>query len=664
MPERRPALDGLRAVAVVAVVLYHLRAPWLPGGFLGVDLFFVLSGYLITGLLLRDAERGPLDLAAFWVRRARRLLPALVVMLGAVLVAIRLWEPAPLWRVRQGDALAALFYYANWHDIGAAHSYFDDTAAPSPLRHMWSLAVEEQWYLLWPLVLAALIALRLSRPTVVALLCAATAASAVTMAVLYDPADPIRSYAGTDARAQQLLIGALLVLLTRRYPGGAAPAARLAPAAAAAGLVLLLTVRDSGDFYYRGGATLTAAVCALLIWCAERAPGTRLVRLLATGPLRGLGRISYGVYLWHIPAIAFAPHLLPGVPAPAAAVVLTLGPALLSYHLVERPVRAGRPRFACRTTGRFVTSAAAAVAACALLATAVTTRPDGRQSEQLAAADRAVFGGAADGAAVGGPAAAMARTGDPSAPPPAEAGLCPDTTSLCERAPARPGQRTAAVVGDSVARSLDPGIADLAARKGWGYILAAHNGCGLTGLVSVDPGSGRAKPFMQQCAEQTPGRIRQLLADYRPGLVIAYSRWENFAHLGTDGRPVAPPSARWATDVHDGLRAFAETVVHSGATLVLISVLPAAPADPACLTHPDGRGCGAAPDETTAAVNRIYARIRDEVPGVKLVSLQDALCPDGRCRAVVDGLLVRFDGLHFSADGARWFAQRLEPLLP
>ncbi len=146
--------------------------------------------------------------------------------------------------------------------------------------------------------------------------------------------------------------------------------------------------------------------------------------------------------------------------------------------------------------------------------------------------------------------------------------------------------------------------------------------------------------------------------------MIAYSRWELAAHLTPDGKVVAPLSDRWATDVHDGLRAFAETVVRSGAQLALVAVLPLAPADPACLTRPDTRACGAAPDPLTVAVDRIYARVRDEVPGVTLVTLQDALCPGGRCHPLVDGLLVRFDGLHFSADGARWFTRRLEPLLP
>jgi hypothetical protein len=235
---------------------------------------------------------------------------------------------------------------------------------------------------------------------------------------------------------------------------------------------------------------------------------------------------------------------------------------------------------------------------------------------------------------------------------------------LCERTRAEPGRRTVAVIGDSVARSLDPGIEDLADRKGWGYVLAAHNSCGLTGMVNVAADTGRPMPSMQKCAEETPGRVAELLAEYRPGLVIAYSRWELMAHLGPGGKVVAPLTDQWATDVHDSLRAFAQTVVRSGAELALVAVLPLAPGAPACLAQPDSRACGVAPDRVTLAVNRIYARVRDEVPGVALVTLQGALCPGDRCHPVVDGLLMRYDGLHFSADGARWLARRMEPLLP
>ncbi|MGI5174735.1 acyltransferase family protein [Dactylosporangium sp. CA-152071] len=641
MTDRRPALDGLRAVAVAAVVAYHLDPRLLPGGFLGVDLFFVLSGYLITGLLLREARNGPVDVIAFWIRRGRRLLPALLLMVAAVAVAVRHWEPAGLWADRRGDLIAALCYYANWQDITAPLSYFTQTAAPSPLRHMWSLAVEEQWYLLWPLVLLPVHRRRPRPATAAALLAVPAAASALIMAVTYDPGNPIRAYAGTDARAQELLIGAALALVARRATG----ARLVTPFALAACAGLMLLVDDAAPFYYRGGAALASVVFAALIWGVESAPDTPVARLLATAPLRGTGRVSYGIYLWHVPVIAFTPHALPwhlsgaGTAAVAAAVTLLL--ATGSYLLVERPVLRGRPRAACRTGTRFVTAAVAALAACATLAVTATTYATGYQAQQVDAARTAGEHAVAAGSATGA--------------------ICPDTTSICVRTRPEGTGRTVAVVGDSIARSLDPGIADLAARNGWGYVLAAHNGCGLTGLLNTD--GAQPKPFMRQCAAQTPARIRRLLDEHRPDLVIAYSRWELITHLTPSGERVEPLSSRWKADVHEHLRAFAQTVTRAGAKLVLVAVLPLVPAGPDCLRDPAPPACSAAPDPLTEATNRIYAAVRDEVPGVTLATLQESVCPGGTCRPVVDGVLLRVDGLHFSADGARWFVARMAPLL-
>ncbi|GAA1809665.1 acyltransferase [Planosporangium flavigriseum] len=179
----RPALDGLRAVAVGAVIIYHLRDGLLPGGFLGVDLFFVLSGYLITGLLLDEhARTGHINLATFWARRVRRLMPALLLMV-AVAIAVRVWAPLSDWQQRRGDLLATIFYYANWHMIASDQSYFAQFASQSPLRHAWSLAIEEQFYIVWPLLV--LVLLRWRRRCLPAVFALGAAASAITMIVLY-----------------------------------------------------------------------------------------------------------------------------------------------------------------------------------------------------------------------------------------------------------------------------------------------------------------------------------------------------------------------------------------------------------------------------------------------------------------------------------------------
>ena len=204
------ALDGIRAVAVAGVVLYHAGARWLPGGFLGVDLFFVLSGFLITSLLLAEREAtGRIDLPAFWARRARRLLPAAFLVIALSVLAVAILSPGDLPSTR-ADAIASFLYVNNWHQILADQSYFQAFARPSLLRHLWSLAVEEQFYLLWPLVMGICVAVLGRRRTTIVTLVLAVASSGL-MAVLFTPGrDPSRVYYGTDTHATGLLIGALL----------------------------------------------------------------------------------------------------------------------------------------------------------------------------------------------------------------------------------------------------------------------------------------------------------------------------------------------------------------------------------------------------------------------------------------------------------------------
>ena len=209
-----PALDGLRALAVVAVMLYHGGVSWLPGGFLGVDLFFVLSGYLITTLLVTERARwGSIDLLAFWARRGRRLLPALFLMLIAVAVYAATLAPTNQQATIRGEGLATLLYVSNWWAIVHGHSYFDQFLQPSPLTHTWSLAIEEQWYLLFPVVLSLLLVRRQVPRWLTWVLAGGALASAAWMAHLFHPGtDPSRAYFGTDSRVQDLFVGAALAI--------------------------------------------------------------------------------------------------------------------------------------------------------------------------------------------------------------------------------------------------------------------------------------------------------------------------------------------------------------------------------------------------------------------------------------------------------------------
>ena len=341
----RPGLDGLRAIAVAAVFLYHSRIDWLPGGFLGVDLFFVLSGYLITSLLLVEWEaRNRIDLRRFWLRRARRLLPALVVVVLASLALAAIFARQDLAHTRS-DAVSSLLYYTNWHEIAANHSYFNLMGNPSLLQHTWSLAIEEQFYIVWPLLLVPGLVL-VGRKRLPMLVIAGIAASAALMWILYNPnADPSRVYYGTDTRAFLLLMGILLALV---WPWierlrQAVPLLELLGVSALVGTVLLfLRMQDFNPTLFRGG-DLAAAFCFVVLVAAVAHPKTGIGEALGVAPLRWVGERSYGIYLWHWPIVVLVAgvNARPSVGIVAAEAALVLAVAALSYQFVEQPIRTG-----------------------------------------------------------------------------------------------------------------------------------------------------------------------------------------------------------------------------------------------------------------------------------------------------------------------------------
>ena len=341
-------LDGLRAVAVLAVVLYHLTVGWASGGLLGVGVFFVLSGYLITDLLLAEREReGAIALGRFWLRRARRLLPALWVMLVVVTLWIVFLDPSQLGGIR-GALLAALLYFSNWWYAFQHVSYFASFGAPSPLGHLWSLAVEEQFYLVWPLLLILALRFVHRRWLLVGLVIAGALASAWAMAALFQPgSDPTRVYEGTDTRAFQLLIGASLAIVwpSRRLTGPL-PALRRRGLDALGGLglaVIVVMVMDTNEYQtllYRGGMVILSLATVAVI-AALAHPAALLGRILGAPPLRWIGVRSYGIYLWHYPIIVLTTPV-DSTPGPVLALLqlgATVAVAGLSWHFVEEPIR-------------------------------------------------------------------------------------------------------------------------------------------------------------------------------------------------------------------------------------------------------------------------------------------------------------------------------------
>jgi peptidoglycan/LPS O-acetylase OafA/YrhL len=356
-----PALDGMRGVAMIGILGVHAGVWLTNGGFFLLDSFFALSGFLITSLLIQEWRKSnSIRLGAFWARRARRLLPGLFVMLIGVAIIYGIFVPAGTYPSLRGDALSALFYFANWHFILAGSNYFHQTGLTSPVIHTWSLAVEEQFYLVWPLVVLGVYKVWRSLWAILVVCVTGILLSALEMALLFNPNNVNRLYFGTDTHAQSVLTGAALAVglalwAERRRQGAEQdwqarrPWARhLLTALGVSGLVasglLYATVHSNEAFAYRGGfllASLAASGVLLSVACAQYSP---VARLLSFPVFTFVGRISYGMYLWHFPLFIFVNHArtgLSGWPLFGVRVVPTMAAAILSFYLVERPIRRG-----------------------------------------------------------------------------------------------------------------------------------------------------------------------------------------------------------------------------------------------------------------------------------------------------------------------------------
>ena len=363
-PSRLAGLDGLRGIAVLAVIGYHLNIDvLLPGGYLGVDIFFVISGFIITALLLRRLDsQGGIDFVTFYQRRAQRLLPPSLALMAVLALLVPWLMPGAAARLRQ-DLPAALLQVLNWQQVMIEHSYFDSIDHPPLLQHLWSLAVEWQYYLVWPLVLLVLARLG-GRRAVAAGAGLIALASTGLMAWLYateiDGADPSRVYLGTDTHLMGLLAGSCLAALWDPWKPAAAAARRnwrhpeLWGAASLLALIALMALVNAGmPWMYYGGFLLTALLACLVILTCTREDSV-LARGLSRQPLQWLGSRSYSLYLWHWPVVVV---LTPGSHASAADVqVLTLARLLatglcaeLSYRLLEAPLRRRAPGLAPRT---------------------------------------------------------------------------------------------------------------------------------------------------------------------------------------------------------------------------------------------------------------------------------------------------------------------------
>ncbi|MEZ5221435.1 MAG: acyltransferase [Ilumatobacteraceae bacterium] len=504
-----PALDALRGLAVIGVVAYHLG--WISGGFLGVDLFFALSGFLITSLLVREQrDTGRIDLGAFWGRRFRRLLPAVMAMLVGVLVWTSWWgTPAEQAGARDG-ARWAIPYLANWHDIVAARDYWAAATDGSVFTHLWSLAIEEQFYVVWPIV--AWLALRRGdgerRLLVVTL--AGTAASVTALVVLHDPDVPSRVYLGTDTRAAALLLGSAMALRPVRRSLAATARAdrrRLHRLAVGLGVALGASWWVAGDHLgvvLRGGLPAHSLAAALLVAVLAALSGTDpapidggrtyAIRGTVRRGLEWVGHRSYGIYLWHWPVIVLAERRWSGAPAfvrDLGEIGLSLMLAAISYRLLEQPVR--------RRMGwaRGPRAAWATVAVTAVSVVVVVLAPSGRGS--IAGFDAASIGPPVTAASTVPPRGTAPTTSTVAAPPPHLVAPVPTPsatststvpTSTVPTSTTVSPRRTLGEVlwaGDSVAADLAPALEAAFGAAGVGWIDGSGDGMRLGTTDDLDP---------------------------------------------------------------------------------------------------------------------------------------------------------------------------------
>jgi peptidoglycan/LPS O-acetylase OafA/YrhL len=634
-------LDGVRALAVLAVLATHAGIPFLPGGFVGVDVFFVLSGFLITSLLYDElVVTGRIDLGGFWTRRARRLLPAALVMIAAVVAARPLFVPDSVAALR-GDAIATALWSGNWRWALQGTNYFAQSGTPSPLQHTWSLAVEEQFYLLWPILLLACGVVRRRRLLTLSL--AGVAASALATYVLARVASPGRVYFGTDTRAQELLVGAALAALlapTWRWRAtdplgiaspqlaGRRPLPLLLSLGGLAALIGVATAADGAPGEFRHGLLLlTALAAAALVAGVVLDSGQPVARLLSTRLLVGIGRISYGLYLWHWPVYLALDGERTGLHGYLLAALRAGVTALLagaSFVLIERPAQRLRVR-----PRRVLSAAAAGVAAVVAIAAWTVPVP-----------------------APLPPVAIPPASGLTVPPLSMRAKMAARLPAVASRTISRPGRLSlhgplsVDVFGDSVSLTL---MLYMPPEPGIGFTDHSVLGCGIAtgGPYRV---LGQEWPDAPVCDAWPRRWLRQLRADRPDEVLLMVGRWETMDHYY---------QGRWqhlGDPVYD---------LHLAALLSkAITLLGSTGARVVVATEQYNRG-GEQPDGSlypednpirVTVWNRLLRAVVAEHPGTRVLDLGRKLCPNGTFTWTVDGVQVRSDGIHLTQQGVQWLA--------
>jgi peptidoglycan/LPS O-acetylase OafA/YrhL len=682
--EFRADIEGLRAVAVLGVVLFHAGLPGVSGGYVGVDVFFVISGFLITGLLWREVtSRGTVRLGRFYGARARRLLPAsaavgVVTAIGAAV----LLPPLQARRVL-GDGIASALYVGNYRFAVQGTDYLNADAEPSPFQHYWSLGVEEQFYLLWPaLIIAAAWVIRRRPIRGNAYLLVLTGVAVVSFAISLDwtQSSPPWAFFALPARAWELAAGGLVALTARDWHRLPALPAAVAGWGGLAVILLSCVVLDARTAYPGTAALLPVLGTALVIGAGCTAV-SGVDRVLELPVLRAIGRVSYSWYLWHWPVLLLMPHLLGHRAGPAdraAAVIISAGLAALTLHLVENPARFARPirRSAALSLALGGAATAVAVAVCVLLLIVVPVPvghgvvaaapkisaaplPSTRTADAYRAAVEHAFAQAQ--AAV---AASAGLTAVPSnlTPPLAEAAA--DKASVfvngCVRSWRDQGQSecatadtgsstTVALVGDSHAAMWQPALQQVAEERHWRLETLARVTCPLQDLPITSPYLGREYTECEQWRTEITARLQ---AEHPRLIVLGIGR-----RYGGDFGFVSYDPA-WI----DSLGRLVRQLRDTGASVLVLGPIPDPHSTvPTCLSaHLDD--VGACTPARSVAVNDAGIAAEQAATttgGSRYADLTPLFCTAERCPVIVGNNLVYRDDNHLTIS----YAQALAPVI-
>lgn len=649
----QPALDGLRALSVIAVIFYHANLAWLPGGFIGVEIFFVVSGYLITALLIGErVGTGKIGLRQFWVRRARRLLPALGAMLLATAIAVAFVKPefAPAFR---RDIAAALLYFSNWWQIFFVTVPYFAPADPPILRHLWSLSVEEQWYLLWPIVFGVVlnrkkVRLRISGSVVVLLAIAIMAGTALA----YRADDETRTnflYLSTLTRSTGLLCGAGLAFfwrpfLARPFHGVVRFVAEAASLVAIATLGLVAAFIGVVDArLYRGGlAAATIASCVLISVVVHPTP-TFFKRIFSIPLIVEIGRRSYGLYLWHWPIfVLFGAR--DSVDSLAVAMAVTVAVNEISYVFIEQPARSGALGMLWRNRAQLSAMRRLPVIAATLAVTAAIAVTSVRISG-IQAIDLSIDTGNQDLAFVVPTTIVTATT----------VALTPQvsTTTTIAKLP-----RKLVIVGDSQAHALavnkPSGI-----EKTFTISDGSIDGCGVYDRgVGVGGSSGKFRRNFVHCVgfeKKWAGSATKAKADVALVVIGAWEVLDVQVNGFTFKLGTAPADTFFTTQLNRGIAALRKT----GATVALLEV--------ACMRPIDSAG-GPVPalpqradDARTGHLNELMRAIASpDEDGVYFVTGPKQWCAD---KTIASNTAYRWDGVHVYRPGAKLIFETIAPAI-